>query len=385
MISETDKLRNQQNTASEEISMLKSKGEDTSSMIVSMKEVSRKLKEIKQKMDDLNHKFRNLLINIPNIPHESIPVGPGPESNEIIRSWGKHKKFKFKPLTHIELAEKLNIIDFQRASKITGSNFILYRSEGAKLERALINFMIDIHVKEHGYTEVAPPFLVNRDSMMGTGQLPKLEEDMYIIESEDYFLIPTAEVPVTNIHRDEVLDEGNLPLKYVAYTPCFRKEAGSYGKDTKGLVRVHQFDKVEMVNFTKPEDSYNRLEGLVKEAERILQLLELPYRVICLSTGDISFAASKCYDLEVWAPGLDKFLEVSSCSNFVDFQARRANIRYKAKKTSGSEFLHTLNGSGVALARTVIALLENHQQKDGSIIIPKALRPYMDKKIIKPI
>jgi len=384
LISEGDKLRHEKNVTSDKIAKLKSRGKDGKSLIGSMKEVSQKLKEIDKKLEGICNKLDNLLINIPNIPHETVPVGPGPESNKFVRSWGDKKKFDYKPLTHIQLAENLGIIDFIRPAKITGSNFILYKALGAKLERALINFMIDTHVREHGYIEVFPPFLVNRNSMFNTGQLPKLEEDMYQIESEDYFLIPTAEVPVTNIHKNEILKEEDLPIKYVAYTPCFRKEAGSYGKDTKGLTRVHQFDKVEMVNFVKSEDSCDRLEGLVKEAEKILQLLELPYRVICLSTGDISFAAVKCYDLEVWAPGLEKFLEVSSCSNFENFQARRANIRYRKKEIQEPTLVHTLNGSGVALARTVIALLENHQQKNGSIIIPKALQPYFHSDKISP-
>jgi seryl-tRNA synthetase len=298
-----------------------------------------------------------------------------------VRTWGEIKVFNFKPISHIELAQHLDIIDFNRASKITGSNFVLYKGWGAKLERALINFMLDLHTHKHGYTEVFPPFLVNRASMTGTGQLPKLEEDMYRLKDDDLFLIPTAEVPVTNIFRNEVLDEDKLPIYYTAYTACFRREAGSYGKDTKGLIRVHEFDKVEMVKFVKPETSYDELERLVNNAERVLQLLELPYRVAVLSTEDLSFAASKCYDLEAYAPGIDKWLEVSSCSNFESFQARRANIKFRKKTESReqrTEYVHTLNGSGIALARTVIAILENYQQKDGTVIIPEVLRPYLD-------
>ena len=283
------------------------------------------------------------------------------------------------PRSHIELAEHLDIIDFNRAAKITGSNFILYKGEGARLERALYNFMLDLHTSKHGYKEIFPPFLVNRASMTGTGQLPKLEDDMYRLKDDDLFLIPTAEVPLTNIFRDEILNEEDLPVYYTAYTACFRREAGSYGKDTRGLMRVHQFDKVEMVKFVKPESSYDELEKLVNNAETVLQLLGLPYRVILLSTGDISFAASKCYDLEAYAPGLDKWLEISSCSNFESFQARRANIKYR-KKDKKVEYLHTLNGSGVALARTVIAILENYQQPDGTVLIPEVLRPYMNSK-----
>ncbi len=319
------------------------------------------------------------MLTIPNIPHSSVPVGE-PDKAEIVRSWGAHKKFDFQPLTHIELSQHLDIVDFSRAGKITGSNFVLYKGWGAKLERALINFMLDLHTKKHGYTEVFPPFLVNRTSMTGTGQLPKLEEDMYKLKDDDLFLIPTAEVPVTNIFRDEILDEESLPIYYTAYSACFRREAGSYGKDTKGLIRVHQFDKVELVKFVKPEDSYNELEKLLNNAETVLQLLGLPYRVKALSTQDISFAAAKCYDIEAYAPGLDQWLEVSSCSNFESFQARRANIRFREKESKKLNYVHTLNGSGVAMARTFIAILENYQQKDGSITIPEALRPYLDNK-----
>ncbi|TAM42062.1 serine--tRNA ligase, partial [bacterium] len=298
--------------------------------------------------------------------------------NKVVRGWGKEKKFDFKPLTHIELCQNLDIIDFNRATKITGSNFILFKGWGAKLERALINFMLDLHTNKHGYTEIFPPFLVNRASMLGTGQLPKLEEDMYKLKDDDLFLIPTAEVPVTNIFRDEILDEDKLPIYYTAYTACFRREAGSYGKDTKGLFRVHEFDKVEMVKFVRPEDSYDELEKLVANAEEVLQLLELPYRVKMLATQDISFAAGKCYDLEAYASGSDKWLEVSSCSNFESFQARRANIRMRRKENKKVEFIHTLNGSGVALARTVAAIIENYQQEDGSVLLPKALQPYLN-------
>ena len=294
-----------------------------------------------------------------------------------MRKWGKVPKFDFKPKGHIELGQNLDILDFSRSSKISGSGFCLFKGLGALLERALINFMLDLHTKEHGYKEIFPPFLVNRASMTGTGQLPKLEEDMYKLKDDDLFLIPTAEVPVTNIHRDEVLPEENLPVYYTAYTACFRREAGSYGKDTKGLMRVHQFDKVELVKFVKPETSVDELEKLLKNAEEVLKRLELPYRVLMLSTGDISFAASKCYDIEAWAPGIQKNLEVSSCSNFTDFQARRANIKYRPKDKKKLDYVHTLNGSGIAMARTIVAVIENYQQKDGSILIPEVLRPYM--------
>ncbi|MCR4337852.1 MAG: serine--tRNA ligase, partial [Candidatus Omnitrophica bacterium] len=318
--------------------------------------------------------------------HESVPVG-SPQQNKGVRSWGQRRPFDFKPKTHIELAESLDIIDFKRATKLSGSNFILYKDAGARLERALYNFMLDLHTSEHGYREMFPPFLVNAASMTGTGQLPKMKEDMYRVEGEDLYLIPTAEVPITNIHRDEILKEEELPLYYTAYTACFRREAGSYGKDTRGLVRVHQFDKVELVKFVKPEGSYEELESLVRNAETVLQKLDLPYRVVLLASGDLSFASTKCYDFEAYAPGLDSWLEVSSCSNFEDFQARRASIRFKGKDMKKPAFVHTLNGSGLALARTMVAILENYQTPEGEIVIPTVLRPYMGgvEKIIKRV
>ena len=376
---ELEDLRAQRNKANDEISaMLKAK-QDAKAKIVSMKEISARIDQLEGALREVEQKIDASLLIIPNVTHSSVPVGD-PSKKENIRSWGEHRQFDFKPVTHMEIAQNLDIIDFGRATKITGSNFVLYKGWGAKLERALINFMLDLHTQKHGYTEVFPPFLVNRASMTGTGQLPKLEEDMYRLKDDDLFLIPTAEVPVTNIFRDEVLDEESLPIYYTAYSACFRREAGSYGKDTKGLIRVHQFNKVEMVKFVKPETSYDELEKLLKDAEEVLQLLELPYRVAALSTQDISFAASKCYDLEAYAPGLDKWLEVSSCSNFESFQARRANIRFRRKDTRKLDYVHTLNGSGVALARTVVAILENYQQKDGSVIIPQVLRRYLDGK-----
>ncbi|MFH0790380.1 MAG: serine--tRNA ligase, partial [Candidatus Omnitrophota bacterium] len=331
---------------------------------------------------DLRHvqpEIDKIILNIPNIPHPSIPRGD-PSKNEIVREWGSLREFDFKPLSHVELCQNLDIIDFSRAAKITGANFILYKGLGARLERALINFMLDLHTQKHGYREIFPPFLVNRASMTGTGQLPKLEDDMYRLKDDDLFLIPTAEVPVTNIHRDEILNEEDLPVYYAAYSACFRREAGSYGKDTKGLMRVHQFNKVEMVKFVRPETSYDELERLLKDAEEVLQLLGLQYRVKVLATQDLSFSAAKCYDIEAYASGIDKWLEVSSCSNFESFQARRANIKFRRRtenKAQKIDFVHTLNGSGIALARTVIAILENYQQKDGSVLIPEVLRPYM--------
>ncbi len=371
-----EKLRSQKNKANDEITtMLKAK-KDTQEKISSMKSIAEKIDKLEDKLKKVDDELDKLLLLIPNTPHTSVPVGDV-SKKEIVSSWGKTREFDFKPVTHLELSQHLDIIDFSRAAKVSGSNFVLYKGWGARLERALINFMLDLHIKKHGYTEISPPFLVNRQSMTGTGQLPKLEEDMYRLKDDDLFLIPTAEVPVTNIFREEILDEDKLPIYYAAYTACFRRESGSYGKDTKGLIRVHQFDKIELVKFVKPGSSYEELEKLVKDAEEVLQILGLPYRVVVLSTEDLSFAATKCYDLEAYASGIDKWLEVSSCSNFEGFQARRANIRFR-KKDKKIDFVHTLNGSGVALARTVIAILENYQQKDGSIIIPECLRSYLD-------
>jgi seryl-tRNA synthetase len=368
-----DELKHTKNVASEEISQLKAQGKPVDDKIAKMRVSSQKEREIEKEVGELSRKLENILVNIPNIPHESVPVG-GASANSIVRSWGDVVPGQGAK-THIELGERLEIIDLPRAAKITGAHFTLLRGWGARLERALYTFMLDVHTQEHGYTEVAPPYLVNRDSMFSTGQVPKFEDDMYALKDDPFFLIPTAEVPVTNMHRNEILAGETLPIKYTAYTPCFRREAGSYGKDTKGLVRVHQFDKVEMVQLTTPEASYDTLETLVQQAETVLQRLELAYRVVLLSTGDLSFSAAKCYDIEVWSPGVGQFLECSSCSNFEDFQSRRANIRYKSVDgTKG--FVHTLNGSGVALARTLVALLETHQQPDGSIRIPQALQPY---------
>jgi len=384
LLAEADNLKNIRNRESNEIAKLKKEGKDNSSKLAEMKSISQKIKEIDSKVGELDSKIRDIVISIPNIPDSNVPVGPDAAANKQIREWGRMPNFSFNPLGHIELGKKLSIMDFQASAKLSGSGFSLFMGDGAKLVRALMSFMIDLHTNKHGYREVWPPLLVNRASMTATGQLPKLEEDMYALKDDELFLIPTAEVPVTNVHRDDVLEEDKLPIYYTAYTPCFRREAGSYGKDTKGLSRVHQFDKVEMVKFVKPETSYDELEKLLKDAEEVLQLLKLPYRVQLLSTGDISFAASKCYDIEVWAPGSKTWFEVSSCSNFEDFQARRGNIKFKNKKTNKLEYVHTLNGSGVAFARLIIAILENYQRKDGSVEIPKALRSYMGKKIIKP-
>ena len=376
-LSEFEELAAKRNKANDEIGLLLKEKKDAKAKISSMKDISSRISELQGQLKEQEVELNKLLLNIPNLPHVSLPIGDATH-NKIIRSWGKQREFNFKPLSHIELCQNLDIVDFNRATKITGSNFILFKGWGAKLERALINFMLDLHTQKHGYTEIFPPFLVNRASMLGTGQLPKLEDDMYKLKDDDLFLIPTAEVPVTNIFRDEILEEDKLPICYTAYTACFRREAGSYGKDTKGLIRVHEFDKVEMVRFVKPEDSYAELEKLVAHAEEVLQLLDLPYRVVMLATQDISFSASKCYDLEAYTAGVDKWLEVSSCSNFESFQARRANIRVRRKESKKIDFLHTLNGSGIALARTVVAILENYQQEDGSVGIPKALQPYLN-------
>lgn len=377
LLGEVEQLRGEKNEASKEVGRRKKEGGDASDIIAKMQEVGDKIKGAEGELKEVDQKLDALLITVPNIPADDVPEGDDETANELVKEVGEKKTFSFKPRPHWEIGEDLGILDFGVASKLSGSGFAFFRGQGARLERALFNFMLDLHTKKHGYLEVFPPFLVNRESMTGTGQLPKLEEDMYKISEGDLFLIPTAEVPVTNIHRDETLEENDLPKYYCAYTACFRREAGSYGKETKGLTRVHQFDKVEMVKFVHPDTSWDELEKLLADAEDVVQALELSYRVVELCTGDLSFAGAKCYDIEAYAPGVDKYLEISSCSNFTDFQARRCNIRFKTsgKKTA---FVHTLNGSGVALARTVISLLETHQREDGSVGIPEALRPYMD-------
>lgn len=382
LIKKADELRNTRNTVSDEIGKLKIKKQNADSLIAEMKEVSNKIKGIEEKMGIIESKSKELILYIPNIPHDSVPVGKDETENVEVRKWGEPKKFDFQPLNHWDIGETLGIIDFERASKIAGARFSLMKGYGAKLERALINFMLDTNTSK-GCKEVFPPLLVNRDSMTGTGQLPKFETELFKTADPEFYLIPTAEVPVTNMYRDEILNESDLPGYYTAYTPCFRREAGSYGKDTRGLIRQHQFNKVEIVKFVKPEDSYDELEKLTKDAEDILQKLELPYRVVVLCTGDLGFSASKTYDIEVWLPGQNKYREISSCSNFEDFQSRRANIRFKREGKKGTEFVHTLNGSALAVGRTVVAILENFQQKDGSVVIPETLRPYMGVDVIK--
>jgi seryl-tRNA synthetase len=346
-------------------------------LISESKKVSQEMKELDAIVQEKEKALQDFLLMVPNLPHESVPKGTDSSENAEVRRWGEIPKFGFEPKPHWDLGEELGILDFKCGAKIAGARFTLYWDLGAKLERALINFMLDLHTREHGYREVLPPFMVNRVTMTGTGQLPKFEEELFKIEGLDYFLIPTAEVPVTNIHQDEVLEEDTLPRYYTAYTPCFRKEAGSYGKDTRGLIRQHQFNKVELVKFSKPESSYEELEKLLLNAEEVLKRLKLPYRVVNLCTGDLGFSASKTYDIEVWLPGQNTFKEISSCSNFEDFQARRAKIRYRVSGKAKTEYVHTLNGSGLAVGRTLVAILENYQQADGSVVIPEVLRSYL--------
>ncbi len=376
-LAELEALRFKRNKVSEDVASMKKRGEDASALITDMKEVSAKIKELETGLGEIEEKLNQLVMIIPNMPHESVPVGRNEKDNPVVRTWGDIPKFDFEPQAHWDIGEKLNILDFNRAAKLAGARFALYRGAGSRLERALINFMLDLHTSEHGYTEILPPFMVNAESMTGTGQLPKFKEDLFKIEGWDHYLIPTAEVPVTNIHREEILKEEELPIYYTAYTPCFRSEAGSYGKDTRGLIRNHQFNKVELVKFTRPEDSYNELEKLTANAEEVLKRLNIPYRVITLCTGDVGFSSAKTYDIEVWLPGQNLYKEISSCSNFEDFQARRASIRFKRKGAKGTELVHTLNGSGLAVGRTFVAVLENYQQKDGSVVVPDVLRPYM--------
>nr|HID58342.1 serine--tRNA ligase [Desulfobacterales bacterium] len=378
LLLEVEELKHKRNIVSDSIARMKMEGEDASHLISEMRKVSQRIKDLDEALSENEKKLHSFLLTIPNIPHSSVPVGESSDDNPVVRQVGEIPRFDFEPLPHWTIGTRLGILDFERAARMTGARFTLYIGMGALLERALINFMLDIHTKEHGYTETLPPFMVNRNSMTATGQLPKFEEDLFKLEGLDYFLIPTAEVPVTNIHQNEVLEEDDLPILYTAYTPCFRSEAGSYGKDTRGLIRQHQFNKVELVKFTTPETSYEELEKLLNDAEAILKRLELPYQVVSLCTGDIGFSAAKTYDIEVWLPGQNTYREISSCSNFEGFQARRGNIRFRRKGKKGTELVHTLNGSGLAVGRTVVAILENYQNEDGSVTIPKALRPYMD-------
>ena len=377
IIQEVETLRNERNMVSEIIAAAKKEKKDVSAEISRMKEVSQKIKEVDTKREEIEATLRDLLLRIPNIPDETVKEGKDPSDNVEVKRWGEPPQFDFDPKPHWEIGEKLGILDFERGAKITGARFTLLKGAGALMERALINFMLDLHTREHKYQEVFPPILVNRTSMTGTGQLPKFEEDLFRLVDPEYFLIPTAEVPVTNIHQEEIIEGENLPLYYTAYTPCFRKEAGAYGKDTRGIIRQHQFNKVELVKFTIPDTSYQELEALLNNAEEVLKRLKLHYRVVSLCTGDLGFSAAKTYDIEVWLPSQKDYKEISSCSNFTDFQARRANIRYRPEPKAKPQFVHTLNGSGLAIGRTSVAIMENYQQKDGSVLVPEVLRPYM--------
>ena len=376
-LQEVEELKGRRNAVSEEIGRLKKEGSDCANLMADSKELAVKIKELDAVASEKSEALKALMLIIPNIPHSSVPVGTDAGENRLEREWGEVRELDFEPREHTEIGERLGILDLDRAGKIAGARFAIYRGAGAAMERALINLMLDLHTTVHGYTELLPPFMVNRECMTGTGQLPKFEDDLFKIEGWDHFLIPTAEVPVTNMHREEILYETTLPLSYTAYTPCFRKEAGSYGKDVKGIIRQHQFSKVELVKFTTPDVSYIELERLTSNAEKVLQLLELPYQLVSLCTGDLGFSAAKTYDIEVWLPSQGKYREISSCSNFEDFQARRANIRYRPKGGGKPRFVHTLNGSGLAVGRTVVAILENYQEEDGSVVIPQALRRYM--------
>ena len=382
LITDTEQLRAKQNSASKEIPKLKKEGKDTSEIFEEMRKLSDKVKADSDKIDDLDSEIESLLLSIPNLPDESVPVGPDDSANEEIRRWGETRSFDFEPQPHWDIGAKLGILDPESATKVTGTRFHFYRGFGSRLERAVVNYYLDTH-SENGYTEIFPPFMVNRDSMRGTGQLPKFEEDAFKVAGTDYFLIPTAEVPVTNMHKNTILNFEDLPIKYCAYSACFRAEAGSAGRDTRGLIRQHQFNKVELVKFADPDKSWEELDALVEDAQRVLQGLGLAHRVVCLSTGDMGFSSAKTYDIEVWMPSYNRYVEISSCSNFVDYQARRANIKFKRSSGEKAQYVHTLNGSGVAVGRTVAAILENYQNSDGTVTVPEALRKYTGFDIIK--
>ena len=377
LLADVEQMKNKQNSVSKEILKLKKAGEDTSAIMAEMKELSSKIKEEDEKVKAIEEELRSAMLGIPNTPHPSVPVGASDADNVEIKKWGTPREFDFEFKAHWDIGTNLDILDFERAAKISGTRFTVYKGLGARLERSVMNFMLDLHTTQHGYTEVLPPFMVNRASMTGTGQLPKFEDDMFHVPAKDFFLIPTAEVPLTNLRMNEIIDGAELPLYYTAYTPCFRKEAGSAGRDTRGLIRQHQFNKVELVKLVRPETSYDELETLLADAESVLQILEIPYRVVTLSTGDLGFSSAKTYDIEVWMPSYGRYVEISSCSNFEDYQARRAGLRYRPEPKAKAELVHTLNGSGLAIGRTTAAILENYQQADGSVVIPEALRPYM--------
>ena len=382
ILAEVEAMKNKQNTASREVPKLKKAGEDTTALFAEMKQLSARIKELDGEVSSIEEELRTVLLGIPNVPNPQVQIGEDDSDNVELRKWGTPREFGFEAKAHWDIGEGLDILDFERAGKISGARFTVYKGLGAKLERAVINFMLDLHTEEQGYTEILPPFMVNRDAMTGTGQLPKFEDDMFYVPAKDFFLIPTAEVPVTNLRAKEIIPAEELPIYYTAYTPCFRKEAGSAGRDTRGLIRQHQFNKVEMVKFTTPETSYEELEKLTDDAEEVLRRLGIPYRVVRLSTGDLGFSSAMTYDVEVWMPSYGRYVEISSCSDFEDFQARRANIRFKRDKDHKPEFVHTLNGSGLAVGRTVAAILENYQQEDGSVVIPEALRPYMGGRAV---
>lgn len=382
LLAEVERLKNKQNTASREVPKLKREGEDTSALFAEMKELSSKIKTLDAEVSKVEDERHNELLNVPNTPNPDVPEGVDDTENLEMRKFGEPTEFSFEPKAHWDIGTNLDILDFERASKISGARFTVYKGIGAKLERAVINFMLDLHTEEQGYTEILPPFMANRDAMTGTGQLPKFEDDMFYVPAKDLFLIPTAEVPVTNLHSNEIIEPEDMPVYYTAYTPCFRKEAGSAGRDTRGLIRQHQFNKVEMVKFVNPDNSYEELDKLTHDAEEILQRLGIPYRVVRLCTGDLGFSSAMTYDIEVWMPSYSRYVEISSCSNFEDYQARRANIRFRREKKAKPEFVHTLNGSGLAVGRTVAAILENFQQEDGSVVVPKVLRPYMGRSVI---
>lgn len=382
---ESEKLKHRRNVVSEKIGEIKRSGGDASEIIQEMKDVSNQIKDYDEKLKKIEEEISDILLGIPNIPHESVPVGKDDSENIEVRKWAEPRRFNFEDKAHWDLGEELDILDFERGTKVTGARFTFLKGAGARLERSLLNFMIDLHVEKHGYTEVFPPFMVNADSATGTGQLPKFAEDMFKVEGLPYYLIPTAEVPVTNLYRDEILTAEQLPIYHVAYSACFRAEAGAHGRDTRGIIRQHQFNKVEMVKFVHPDESYNELEKITTDAEEVLQKLELPYRVVTLCTGDLTFSSAKTYDLEVWMPAFNTYREISSCSNFEDFQARRAGIKFRPEPGAKTEFVHTLNGSGLAIGRTVAAILENYQNEDGSITVPEVLRPYMGMSTIETV
>lgn len=383
LLAEVEQMKNQQSTSSRQIPVLKKEGKDTTELMAEMKQLSEKIKVLDGQVSEVEAKLRDALLNIPNTPYKDVQEGADDSDNVELRKWGEPRKFDFEEKAHWDIGTDLDILDFERATKIAGTRFTVYKGLGARLERAVINFMLNLHTEEHGFTEILPPFMVNRDAMIGTGQLPKFEDDMFHVPAKDFFLIPTAEVPVTNLRMNEIIDEAELPIYYTAYTPCFRKEAGSAGRDTRGLIRQHQFNKVEMVKLVAPETSYDELEKLTLDAEEVLKQLKIPYHVVRLSAGDLGFSSAMTYDIEVWMPSYGRYVEISSCSNFEDYQARRADIRFKRDRDTKPEFVHTLNGSGLAVGRTVAAILENYQQEDGSVIVPEVLRPYVGTDVIR--